>query len=86
MKDKECPVKPVYDPEILPDMLPLYYKRLFPHDPYYRWLSYGNGTLVYQTQKFLLFDAQLKPNYVLQWTRLSSLIESFHLHCWEIFI
>lgn len=30
-----------YDPNILPDMLPVYYKRLFPHKPFYRWLSYG---------------------------------------------
>lgn len=43
MKDKDCPVKQVYDPEILRDLLPLYYKRLFPHQPFYRWLSYGNG-------------------------------------------
>lgn len=46
MKDKECPVKHVYDPEILPDLLPLYYKRLFPHIPFYRWLSYGNGMCI----------------------------------------
>lgn len=31
----------VYDPAFLPDMLPVYYKRLFPHKPFYRWLSYG---------------------------------------------
>lgn len=31
----------VYDPAVLPDMLPVYYKRLFPHKPFYRWLSYG---------------------------------------------
>ncbi|ALC43880.1 DNApol-alpha50 [Drosophila busckii] len=31
-----------YDPAILPDMLPVYYRRLFPHEPFYRWLSYGN--------------------------------------------
>lgn len=43
MKEKDCPVKQVYDPAILPDLLPLYYKRLFPHMPFYRWLSYGNG-------------------------------------------
>lgn len=49
MKDKECPVKQVYDPEILPDLLPLYYKRLFPHMPFYRWLSYGNGMYLIYT-------------------------------------
>ena len=32
-----------YDPASLPDLLPVYYKRLFPYGPYYRWLSYGGG-------------------------------------------
>lgn len=31
-----------FDPNQLPDLLPLYYKRLFPFGPFYRWLSYGN--------------------------------------------
>ncbi|XP_069689250.1 DNA primase small subunit isoform X1 [Periplaneta americana] len=31
-----------FNPDSLPDLLPLYYKRLFPYGPYYRWLSYGN--------------------------------------------
>lgn len=43
MMEVDGPVKAVYDAEILPDLLPLYYKRLFPHIPFYRWLSYGNG-------------------------------------------
>ncbi|XP_062871763.1 DNA primase small subunit [Trichomycterus rosablanca] len=30
-----------YDPASLPDLLPLYYRRLFPYSQYYRWLSYG---------------------------------------------
>ncbi|XP_055045455.2 DNA primase small subunit [Misgurnus anguillicaudatus] len=30
-----------YDPACLPDLLPLYYRRLFPFPQYYRWLSYG---------------------------------------------
>ncbi|XP_077430927.1 DNA primase small subunit [Vanacampus margaritifer] len=30
-----------YDPAILPDLLPLYYRRLFPFSQYYRWLNYG---------------------------------------------
>lgn len=34
--------KPVaFEPAILQDLLPLYYKRLFPHKPFYRWLSYS---------------------------------------------
>lgn len=30
-----------YTDQDLQDMLPIYYKRLFPHKPFYRWLSYG---------------------------------------------
>ncbi|KAG8546066.1 hypothetical protein GDO81_019827 [Engystomops pustulosus] len=30
-----------YDPASLPDLLPLYYRRLFPYFQYYRWLNYG---------------------------------------------
>ncbi|XP_051913103.1 DNA primase small subunit [Hippocampus zosterae] len=30
-----------YDPASLPDLLLLYYRRLFPFSQYYRWLSYG---------------------------------------------
>ncbi|KAM6977607.1 DNA primase small subunit [Aplochiton taeniatus] len=30
-----------YDQSVLPDLLPLYYRRLFPFSQYYRWLSYG---------------------------------------------
>ncbi|XP_040281615.1 DNA primase small subunit [Bufo bufo] len=31
----------VYDPASLPDLLKLYYKKLFPYYQYYRWLNYG---------------------------------------------
>lgn len=31
-----------FDEETLPDLLPLYYKRLFPHLQFYKWLSYGD--------------------------------------------
>eukprot|EP00058_Branchiostoma_floridae_P019687 XP_002605177.1 hypothetical protein BRAFLDRAFT_58959 [Branchiostoma floridae] len=30
-----------YDRNDLPELLPIYYKRLFPYGPYYKWLSYG---------------------------------------------
>ena len=33
----------VYEPASLPDLLPLYYRRLFPFSQYYRWLNYGGG-------------------------------------------
>lgn len=29
--------------EQLPELLSVYYKRLFPYELYYRWLSYGQG-------------------------------------------
>lgn len=31
----------VFDPNTLQDMLKMYYVRLFPHKPFYRWLSYN---------------------------------------------
>ena len=34
-----------YDPSCLPDLLPIYYKKLFPYGPYFRWLNYGGGTV-----------------------------------------
>lgn len=40
-EQKKSPNDAVYDPTFLPDMLPVYYRRLFPHKPFYRWLSYG---------------------------------------------
>ncbi|CAH0555024.1 unnamed protein product [Brassicogethes aeneus] len=33
---------PEFNEEHLPDLLPLYYKRLFPHANFFRWLSYGD--------------------------------------------
>lgn len=32
-----------YDPACLPDLLPIYYKKLFPYGPYFKWLNYGGG-------------------------------------------
>ncbi|CAG9817107.1 unnamed protein product, partial [Phaedon cochleariae] len=32
-----------FNEDTLPDLLPLYYRRLFPHLQFYRWLSYGNS-------------------------------------------
>lgn len=36
----------LYDSTLLPFMLPVYYKRIFPHKPFYRWLSYSLCELV----------------------------------------
>ena len=35
--------KSIYSQDELPDLLPVYYKRLFPYGLYYRWLNYGGG-------------------------------------------
>lgn len=31
-----------YDPDALDDLLPIYYRRLFPYEPYCKWLAAGN--------------------------------------------
>ncbi|XP_078515202.1 DNA primase small subunit [Lissotriton helveticus] len=42
-----------YDSGALPDLLPLYYRRLFPFSQYYRWLNYGGVTKNYfQNREF----------------------------------
>ncbi|XP_069509579.1 DNA primase small subunit [Ambystoma mexicanum] len=42
-----------YDSGALPDLLPLYYRRLFPFAQYHRWLSYGGVTKNYfQNREF----------------------------------
>ncbi|XP_035242882.1 DNA primase small subunit [Anguilla anguilla] len=42
-----------YDSASLPDLLPLYYRRLFPFAQYYRWLNYGGVTKNYfQNREF----------------------------------
>ncbi|KAF4078234.1 hypothetical protein AMELA_G00196980 [Ameiurus melas] len=42
-----------YDAACLPDLLPLYYRRLFPYSQYYRWLSYGGVSKNYfQNREF----------------------------------
>lgn len=33
----------LFDPAELPELLKLYYRRLFPYAQYYRWLNYGGG-------------------------------------------
>ncbi|KAM8794044.1 DNA primase small subunit [Eudromia elegans] len=32
-----------FEPAALPELLPVFYRRLFPHGPYGRWLCYGGG-------------------------------------------
>lgn len=42
-----------YTEQDLQDMLPIYYKRLFPHKNFYRWLSYGEGKSECQSHTFV---------------------------------
>ena len=37
----ETTTKSTYSQDELPELLPLYYRRLFPYNQYYRWLNYG---------------------------------------------
>lgn len=44
-QEKKTP-EHAFDPAYLSDMLKVYYKRLFPHKAFYRWLSYGSCKFV----------------------------------------
>ncbi|XP_044750772.1 DNA primase small subunit [Coccinella septempunctata] len=45
-----------FNEEHLPDLLPLYYKRLFPHQLFYQWLSYGDNQIFSKREvSFTLF-------------------------------
>lgn len=44
-----------YKPEMLEDLLPQYYKRLFPYQQYARWLQYGNIDKNYMANRELSF-------------------------------
>uniref|UniRef100_A0A673MC98 DNA primase n=1 Tax=Sinocyclocheilus rhinocerous TaxID=307959 RepID=A0A673MC98_9TELE len=46
-------IETYYDPACLPDLLPIYYRRLFPFSQYYRWLRYGGVSKNYfQNREF----------------------------------
>ncbi|XP_059139012.1 DNA primase small subunit-like [Physella acuta] len=47
-----------YNPDILPDLLPLYYKRLFPYGPYFRWLNYGGVPKTYFSHREFSFTLE----------------------------
>lgn len=38
-----CEKNGKFHEDMLSEMLPVYYRRLFPFGPFYRWLSYGNS-------------------------------------------
>ncbi|XP_041328623.1 DNA primase small subunit [Pyrgilauda ruficollis] len=41
-----------FEPAALPELLPVFYRRLFPHGPYGRWLSYGGAKNYFQLREF----------------------------------
>lgn len=45
--------KSTYDSASLPDLLPIYYKKLFPYGPYFKWLNYGGGRAWHKIIVFL---------------------------------
>ncbi|XP_033628749.1 DNA primase small subunit-like isoform X2 [Asterias rubens] len=49
----ETTTKSTYSQDELPELLPLYYRRLFPYNQYYRWLNYGGLPKTYfQNREF----------------------------------
>lgn len=48
-----------FDCNMLPEILPVYYNRLFPFDSFYRWLSYGNCKL----ERLFFFKSRLRLGF-----------------------
>ncbi|XP_055538595.1 DNA primase small subunit [Wyeomyia smithii] len=59
-KNSDSNIKPKekFDPSSLQDLLPIYYKRLFPHLQFYRWISYGLSEASIFTNREFSFTLQ----------------------------
>ena len=56
-----------YDPESLPDLLTIYYKRLFPYGPYFKWLTYGGGELTWFFKRERMGDRPVAETWRRVW-------------------
>lgn len=58
----EADNKGEYNQDELQYLLPIYYKRIFPHKPFYRWLSYGLCKFAYNTFESLVESLRSPTN------------------------
>ena len=47
-----------YSPEMLNELLPIYYRRLFPYEPYCKWLGAGNVDKTFLGRREFSFTLQ----------------------------
>ena len=66
-----------FNPDSLNDLLPVYYKRLFPYEPYCRWLGAGNTDKTFLARREFSFTLQ-DDIYIRYQVRLLGLYQSLH--------